>query len=254
MAEDDLPLVSLEQHVSVNGLEWEALPLEPETDGEDDGRRVSAAWQWDLLTHQLKAGDQVTTKLVTTDRKGNTGESIPLRIVVAAQDFDPDRHTVMERKVRLYDQLADFAQLLQEHKTSALEVIERLRQADRSEEELALDRTTLIDLATKQREQAGQLLDEIKAVEGDMPAGADAYDLDLTGRVAARIQREHANVPAYLLKAIQHTEDQKQIKRDLDDLKRDINDEGVSASEGGEKIAEVFGSLCDRYEQPHEPE
>ena len=133
MAEDDLPLVSLEQGISVNGREWEMLPLETESVGESEGRQVGAAWQWDLLKHQLKAGDQVLTKLVATDRMGNTGESIPLRIVVAAQDFDPQRHAVMERKASLYDDLADFADLIDEHKTSALEVIERLRQANRDE-------------------------------------------------------------------------------------------------------------------------
>lgn len=154
MAEDDLPLVSLEQHVSINGREWESLPLDAEPDGDGEGRRISAAWQWDLLTHKLKAGDQITTKLVATDRKGNRGESIPLRIVVAAQDFDPLRHAVMERKLGLYDELADFAELLQEHKVSALEIIERLRKTDRSKDDTAIDRASLLDLAAKQREQA----------------------------------------------------------------------------------------------------
>lgn len=220
MAEDDLPLVSLEQHISINGAEWQALPLTTESDTNDQGRHVSAAWQWDLLEHQLKAGDQVTTKLVATDRKGHQGESIPLRIVVAAQDFDPQRHAIMERKVSLYRHLADFSELLEEHKASALEVIERLRKPDRNVDEVKLDRATLLDLASKQREQAEQLLAEVKAVEREMPAGADAYDLELTGRVIARLQQEHANAPDYLVKAIQHTDDEQQIKRDLDSLKQ----------------------------------
>ncbi len=220
MAEDDLPLVSLEQGISVNGREWEMLPLETESVGESEGRQVGAAWQWDLLKHQLKAGDQLLTKLVATDRLGNTGESIPLRIVVAAQDFDPQRHAVMERKASLYDDLADFAELLDEHKTSALEVIERLRQADRDEAQTALDRTTLQDLASRQRKQAAELLDKIKAVEREMPPGADAYDLELTGRVIARIQQEHASSPAYLLSAMQHARDPGRLTSDLNELKR----------------------------------
>ncbi len=220
MAEDDLPLVSLEQQISVNGREWEAVALETELASNSEGRELTATWQWDLVLHQLKTGDQVMTKLVATDRKGNSGESIPLRIIVAAQDFDPQRHVIMQRKVGLYSELADFAELLQEQKVSALESIERLRQPDRSDDLMVIDKASLIDIANKQREQAGQLLEEIKKVEQEMPAGADAYDLDLTGQVIARLQREHANVPAYLLKAMQHTEDEKRLKADLDELKR----------------------------------
>ncbi len=220
MAEDDLPLVSLEQQVSINGLDWIALPLDAKPSDDSDGRQLTADWQWDLLNHKLKTGDQVMTKLVATDRKGNIGESIPLRIIVAAADFDPDRHTIMERKVGLYDELAKFSALLQEHKASALEAIDRLRKPETSDEQKTLDRAALADLANKQREQATKLLVEIQAVERDMPGGADAYELDLTGRVIARIQREHSSVPAFALKAMQHTDDPNRVNGDLDVLKQ----------------------------------
>lgn len=55
----------------------------------------------------------------------------------------------------------------------------------------------LTDLASKQREQAEKILTNILAVEKDMAAGSDAYDLDLIGRVVARIQREYSNVAAF---------------------------------------------------------
>lgn len=222
MAEDDLPLVSLEQHVSINGLDWIALPLDAKPGDDNDGRHLMAEWQWDLLNHKLKTGDQVMTKLVATDRKGNIGESIPLRIIVAAADFDPDRHTIMERKVGLYDELAKFSSLLQEHKTSALEAIDRLRTPDTSDEQKTLDRAALADLANKQREQATKLLVEIQAVERDMPGGADAYELDLTGRVIARIQREYSSVPTFALKAMLHTDDPNRVNGDLDVLKQNF--------------------------------
>jgi len=222
MAEDDLPLVSLEQHISINGRDWIALPLDAKPDDDNDGRHLTAEWQWDLLNHKLKTGDQVMTKLVATDRKGNIGESIPLRVIVAAADFDPERHTIMERKVGLYDELAKFSALLQEHKTSALEAIDRLRKPETSDEQKTLDRAALADLANKQREQATKLLVEIQAVERDMPGGADAYELDLTGRVIARIQREYSNVPAFALKAMQHTDDSNRVNGDLDVLKQNF--------------------------------
>ena len=239
MAEDDLPLVSLEQHVSVNGRDWIALPLDAKPSDDTGGRHVTAAWHWDLMNHKLKTGDSVMTKLVATDRKGNTGESIPLRIIVAATDFDPERHTLMQRKVSLYDELAKFSASLQEHKVSALEAIERLRKPDRSEEQATLDRATLTDLANKQREQATQILAEIRKVEQEMPAGADAYELDLTGRVIARLQREHSNVPSFLLKAMQHTDDPKRLTADLDELKQTFE----RTADDAKNVAEHYQSL-----------
>jgi len=220
MAEDDLPLVKLEQHVSVNGLDWIALPLDAKPDAETEGRNLTAEWQWDLQNHKLKTGDQVMTKLVATDRKGNLGESIPLRVIVAAQDFDPERHTMMERKIELVDELVKFSELFQEQKVTALEVIERLRKPDQAEEQASQDRNVLTDLASKQREQAEKILANILAVEKDMAAGADAYDLDLIGRVVARIQREYSNIPAFALKARQHTEDVNRRNGDLDVIKQ----------------------------------
>lgn len=44
-AEDDLPLVSLAQHVSVNGRDWVALPLDAKPADDTDGRHLTAAWQ-----------------------------------------------------------------------------------------------------------------------------------------------------------------------------------------------------------------
>ena len=104
LAEDDLPLAELKQQISVNGREWldVPLPIEEETS-------VTVDWQWDMLDLNLKSGDQVSTRLVATDRKGNEGESIPLQIVIASPDFDPNRHEAMELKEKLFDRLVEFA-------------------------------------------------------------------------------------------------------------------------------------------------
>ncbi len=220
IAADDLPLVGLEQQISVNGQDWVSIPLEMQTERGASTRLVTSEWQWDLLQHQLKTGDQILTKLVATDLKGNFGESIPLRIVVAGQDFDPKRHEFMETKIELYDSLADFAALVAEQKVSALEAIERLRQPEQEEQQALLDRTLLLDLSAKQRDTAGKVLEEVLTVEKSMPIGADAYDLELSGSLLSRIYREYSNAPAYLLRAIESTDDDKLLKRDFDELKR----------------------------------
>ncbi|MCA9063533.1 MAG: hypothetical protein KDA96_10755 [Planctomycetaceae bacterium] len=225
MAEDDLPVVSMEQQISVNGREWESLALETHADDGTQGRQLSANWQWDLLNHRLKTGDQVLTRLAATDRKGNRGESIPIRIVVAAADFNPQRHAAMRDKSALYDDLAAFAAVLEEHRASALEIIERLKQTDRPSSDQELDRTTLRDLTIRQRDQADQLMERVREVGAVMAPGADAFELDLTGRVVARLQLEHAGHPAWLLQAVSSADSAEQagrdqINRDLDALQR----------------------------------
>lgn len=218
MAEDDLPLDQLEQQMSINGREWESLPLETRPAIEADQYKLTASWDWDLLNHSLKTGDQIVTKLVATDRKGNIGESIPLRIIVAAEDFDPERHAIMELKLSLNDDLNDFAQFIQEQSDSALEVVEQLQADDLSDEDRKLHQQTLLDIAAKQRDQAAKLLERVREILRQMPAGADAHELDLVGRLVGRIQLQHTQIPVGLLRALPHGASEKDRASDFDML------------------------------------
>ncbi|MEZ6130554.1 MAG: hypothetical protein R3C59_17855 [Planctomycetaceae bacterium] len=270
-ADDDLPLVKIEQEVSVNGQDWVAYPVDPwlpvhqdetvqneetvpDTFGHAAADRatwdanktavsanaLAAEWDWDLLPFRLQTGDQVLTRLVATDRRGNRGESVPLRIIVSAPDFDPERHTLMQKKAALYDDFAMLANIGKEHHDTAKDIIERLRQESegkleqvRRVEDRALDRTNLSDLASKMREASGGLLQKIQTVTVSMPAGADAYDLDLAGQVMARLHHEHTFAVDALLKQMSHAADDKQIRKDLDELKRTfdrIRDDSQSAA------------------------
>ncbi|HUG69727.1 MAG TPA: hypothetical protein VMM76_18390, partial [Pirellulaceae bacterium] len=223
------------QEFSINGREWQSLALEvsdvttagSDEEGEANAHRVQSQWDWDLLNLSLKTGDQITTRLVAVDRKGNRGESVPLRIVVSAPDFDPQRHVNMQRKAALYDAFANLAKVADEHKVTALEIIKRLRderdlplEEQRSAEDQALDRTTLGGLSRKLGERARESLQDVQEVTRLMPIGADAYDLDLTGRVIARLEHEHTRTPDYLLAAMQHAHDKGRLQKDLDELKR----------------------------------
>ena len=234
LAEDDLPLVRLEQHVSVNGQDWQKIPLKIE-----EARRVTAAWDWDLLDLDLKSGDLVTTKLAATDRKGNTGESIPLRIVVSAPDFDPNRHAVMELKAQLYDKLAALADTIEEHQASAKGLIERLgKQAPQSPSHNA-DRTGLSDLADKIRGETGHIFEQIVELLPKMPRGADAYELELVGRVVARLQHEYMRVPDTYLETMSRTEDPKQAQEDLQRVQKSFD----QTAEDARRLEQRFGEL-----------
>lgn len=236
MAEDDLPLVSLAQEISLNGAEWQTIPREfvvaapavspaaagtPPTTSPASAHRVESTWEWDLQDLLLKTGDQITTRLVATDRKGNRGESVPLQIVIASPDFDPDRHLTMQQKAELYPAFANLEKIAEEQKVAALAMIERLRaEPARAAEEQALDRTSLIDLTRKLRTAAGKLQQQIHEVTRAMPAGADAYDLDLAGRMMSRLQQEHSQTSESLVRAMATTTDPERLRKDLDELKR----------------------------------
>lgn len=237
MAEDDLPLQQLEQQVSINGQEWETIPLEMLPAENGDGRQVRANWQWDLLAHQLTTGDQLLTRLVATDRMGHRGESIPLRILIAAPDFDPDRHRQMQLKAELSTKFRDFSSLLEQQQSTAHEVIDRMGTADRAAEERQLDRTTLNDLLVKQREAGVDLLYEVRRIEREMPAGADAAELDLAGRVISRVTREYASQPDALLQGLLLAEDEKQANSDRNQLKKSFN-----------RAADNAKAVADHYE------
>jgi hypothetical protein len=223
LAEDDLPLVGLEQQVSVNGRDWEKFPLKIE-----EAERVTTSWDWDLVDLNLRSGDQVTTKLVATDRKGNVGESIPLHVVVSSPDFDPRRHAVMELKAGLYDKLADLADTIRRHQESAKPLLESPKGEDPKTTIAEADRAVLLDLADKIGDEAGRVFGEIVEVLPRMPSGVDAYELELAARVVARIQHETMRAAEVYLAAASRGEDP---KRKAEDLKRVLQSFNQSAED-----------------------
>lgn len=237
MAEDDLPLVSLEQQISINGNDWISLPLQTEDVPGSEGCGVTAQWPWDLVPHMLRPGDQLLTKLSAVDRRGSRGESAPLRIVIADRQFDPERHTQMQQKLELQPLLAKLAMQLGEQKTAATAILERLKSLPADAAQTATDRAALLDLAGRQRQAAETALQQAQAIVLQMPPGADAADLELTGRMLARLAFEHTTTLQATLQtlALPGT-DQQQQQADFDALKR-----------GFETAADDAGNLAEHF-------
>ena len=240
MAEDDLPLVRLDQQYSINGGPWQLVNLPVES-----SRHVTTDWQWDLLTLNLKSGDQLLTRLVATDRKGNEGQSVPLRIVVSAPDFDPDRHAVALLKSQFYDDLAEFADRFAEHKSEAVALIDRVRKTDDATR-AAGDLAGLSELAARERAESDKLLDRTLEVLRQMPAGADAYELDLVGRVVGRIEYEYAHTPDRLLEKLGRenaarggAEEQKLLENTCNQLQQVFD----RSEEGAQRLAQLYRDL-----------
>jgi len=82
LAKDDLGLRTVKQTFRINSGLWQEIELETEP-----GKEAAIKRDWDLLDMRLKPGDQVLTKLVATDSKGNHGESRVVQITISSPDF-----------------------------------------------------------------------------------------------------------------------------------------------------------------------
>ena len=102
-AADDLALASLEQQIQVNRGPWLSGLLVAAT-----GATARLERAWDLFALGVHPGDRVTTKLVATDLKGQRSESAPLRIMIAAVGFEPQRLQRIQRRQALDKTLQQF--------------------------------------------------------------------------------------------------------------------------------------------------
>ncbi len=116
-AHDDLPLDEARQLFQVNGSDWFVQPVAIET----PAKELDAAWKWDLTSiadaapekrsknpaslTSLSPGDLIRTRVVVTDRRGHSGETRLLELLVTDEGFASDRHDDLHV-------LADFVTLL----------------------------------------------------------------------------------------------------------------------------------------------
>ncbi len=166
-AEDDFGIARVEQWLSRNGGEdWEQLPIVSKP-----GRQTPIAFNWDLLKHNLDAGDLITTKLVAFDGRGEMAESREIDLTINFRDLDPDRLTglrMRERAMTVFDELID-------NTSSKLDPIkDELLEGGGSQSLYELDREAWSAL--------GRLRTPLQSAE----PGRDAYLMNLAARGLAR--------------------------------------------------------------------
>ncbi len=240
MAEDDLPLVSLEQQISINGEDWISLPLQTTEVAGTEGRSVTAEWQWDLVPHTLRPGDQLLTRLSAVDRRGSRGESAPLRIVIADREFDPGRHTQMQQKLQLQPDLIKLAAQLEEQKAAATGILERLMTLPADAPQAVTDRAALQDLAVRQRQASDVVLQQAQLLLKNMPPGADSAELELTGRVVAKLAHDYTNTAIAILQTISQPGTAQQLQVELNEVKRSFD----LAADDAKNLAEQYSWLA----------
>ncbi len=104
-AKDDLGLKNIEQWVRINRGPWIQTTL-----AEDPPKEQIIKKNWDLLPLELKPGDQVSTKLVATDLKGATGESLLSQITISSPGFSVRNLENSKQKKRLQESLIGLAE------------------------------------------------------------------------------------------------------------------------------------------------
>ena len=166
-AEDDLGIARIEQWLSRNGGEdWETFPIATKP-----GRQTPVAFSWDLLKHNLEAGDLITTKLVAFDGRGEIAESREVDLTINFRDLDPERLTGLRARERAFTVVEE----LQENSSKIFEPIkETLGQG-------TADLSKLYEMDREAWSAMGRLRTPLQSV---LP-GRDAYNLNLAARSVA---------------------------------------------------------------------
>lgn len=122
--EDELPCQELWQWVRKNGSDawekWQQIPLDGDgsTISPDAlaGNRSSsrAAWSGDLLGFKLQVGDTLETKVVATDRLGQTSESEVLTLLISADTIAIEPSEAEQTRQMLAVELESMAQRMKQ--------------------------------------------------------------------------------------------------------------------------------------------
>ena len=223
-AQDDLALASVVQAIQINRGEWKIIPLIQTTNAE-----VKVARTWDLLDLGVTPGDRVLTKLIATDRKGQRGESAPLRILIATADFDPDRRRNLKEREAIDQSIHELREMAEqvEAKTREAQSVVNNSAADPVQKKQALlAATTAAALSQRKSEE---VLQQIKEAIPHATARESA-DLALMGNAISRAQ--HAGltaVQATLERATEHTDAgaDKAAKLDLEKISEPLAAAGL---------------------------
>lgn len=109
---DEFPLQSLEQWTRVNRGNWRRDTL-PTEDTNDSPRQ----WTWEIASLNTKIGDMIETKVVATDRKGQTGESPTIEWTVSGTELDPSQDPETLIRVQISRLVAGLAPLVKDRET-----------------------------------------------------------------------------------------------------------------------------------------
>ena len=184
-AKDDIGLANVEQAVQINHAQWQTFPLQQAT-----GAVATVARTWDLFGLGVHPGDRVLTKLVATDLKGQRGESVPLRIMITAPGFDPQRHARLKAKQavdKALQQLRDAADKLDQKTQAAKNALAQSNTEKLQKQQSLLAARTAAEAFAEKADEAQRRIQEALP---KMASTRESSDLVHAGVAVSRAQRE----------------------------------------------------------------
>ncbi len=215
-AADDLALVSLGQQVQINRGPWLSGVQLAAT-----GATARLERAWDLFALGVHPGDRVTTKLVATDLKGQRGESAPLRIMIAAVGFEPQRLQRIQRRQALDKTMQQFREQADqlERKVNEARDAQHKPDADALQKKQALLAARTAAEAAAQKAADAQR--EIQEALRHAASAREASDLANLGGAVSRSQRAGTEqIQAALQRATEQAQrgDTQAVKNELQRL------------------------------------
>ncbi|MEM7010683.1 MAG: hypothetical protein AAF585_04285, partial [Verrucomicrobiota bacterium] len=165
-AEDDFGIARVEQWLSRNGgEEWEKFEVAAEA-----GRNTPIVFNWDLLKHNLDAGDLITTKLVAFDGRGEFAESREIDLTINFRDLDPARLTGLRARERTFSIIEE---LMDASKPTVDALKTEIVEGGKAQGLYELDR------------EAWSAMGRLQTPLQSARPGREAYDLNLAARSTA---------------------------------------------------------------------
>jgi hypothetical protein len=184
-AKDDLGLESVKQMIRVNSGLWKENTLATDT-----GRDAQVKRDWDLLEMELKPGDQVLTKLVATDLRGNRGESLVTQITISSPGFSVQGLEALARQrnlLRVLGQLRDSAKDLREWVENLEQDVKKNPDRQDQHRQSLVPARTMADRVETQAQAAWASLRDIMR-QSEVRREAD--DMMLVGRFLSRLRHD----------------------------------------------------------------
>ena len=234
VAEDDLPLASVEQWLHVNGGEWSRVNIPDAV-----SQRVEIRRDWDLLELKLVGGDQVETKLVATDRKGQVSESAPFRLTVQPGGLDARGLALLAAKQKAALALQRFRESADGHGKRGKESLKILRENNPGPAERQLHAAQTLQAAERIAAEVPIARDAVLEALGHIDAGTDAYDLALGVLAVLPLEHRLARKVTLHISEAQRATEEKDRHRELDRAREMFDRALACAAEADRWLAAV---------------
>ncbi|MDZ4849029.1 MAG: hypothetical protein SGI77_07025 [Pirellulaceae bacterium] len=184
--EDELPLTSLIQQIKFRGSGWTETSLNL-----GDLAKQEVAFAMDLATLNVQPGEMVQTRLVATDRKGQSTISSILELYISSMSLNPSRQTQMRERVELVKQVEAFSTAVEE-KAKAIQSTRNKSEKNKDDVELRKQlNESMQEFGSMARQESAQLRQKIIQALPRQKDSVSAVELELLAQTIAKLETEN---------------------------------------------------------------